>query len=180
MRALRRTVEIITPRRYARGMRVSVVALLVTVAAASPVIAAGKGTAKRRWATVNICDTPGHPNTIGIRASMPRGKSGEKLFIRFRVQYFSRVDGKWHHVTKGGDSGFVAVSKPRGKTRQKGWSFQISPNSETIKLRGMVAMQWRVNGEVARSARERTHGGHKNAAAADPPGYSAADCVVRR
>ncbi|MGH2839283.1 MAG: hypothetical protein ACRDKY_00480 [Solirubrobacteraceae bacterium] len=161
------------------------VALLVAFAAASPVVpaAAGKvpGARKARWATVNICDTPKHPNTIGIRASMPRGKSSdEKLFMRFQVQYLSQVDGKWHHVTQGGDSGFVAVKRPRGKARQKGWSFQISPNSDTIRLRGMVTMEWRRGGEVVRRARERTRGGHKNAADADPPGYSAADCTIRR
>jgi len=162
-----------------------VVVLLAAVAIAAAIVspASGKSTdlRKLRWATVNVCDTASHPNTIGIRASMPRGKkASEKLFIRFVVQYLSQDDGKWHHVTAGGDSGFVAVKKPRFKARQKGWSFQISPNSDTIKVRGMVTMEWRVDGKVVRRAYERTHSGHKPDAAADPPGYSAADCTITK
>jgi hypothetical protein len=182
MRQLRRTGEIITPQRYSRDMRprIGIVVLsCVAFAVAAPVSPAVAAKAKP-WATVNICDTAKNPNTIGIRASMPRGKDGEQLFIRFRVQYFSMQDNKWHHVTSGGDSGWVSIPKPSGKARQKGWSFQISPNSETIKLRGVATMEWRKNGEVTRRKRERTHSGHKGAAAADPPGYSAANCIVTR
>ncbi len=157
------------------------VPVLLAALAASPVIPAASAKPSRyRWATVNICDTANNPNTIGIRASMTRGRAGERLFMRFRVQYFSEVDLKWHHVTSGGDSGWVAVPKPSGKARQKGWSFQISPNSESIKLRGMVSMEWRVNGEVSRRTRQRTHSGYKGVAAADPPGYSAANCTITR
>lgn len=187
MRQLRRTGEIITPQRYSRDMRVGFspgigifVSLLLLIAVATPVIPAASAAKSRRWATVNICDTAANPNTIGIRASMPRGKVGEQLFIRFRVQYLSTQDSKWHQITEGGDSGWVSVPKPSGRARQKGWSFQISPNSDAIKLRGAVTMEWRKNGEVARRKREYTHSGHKSAAAADPPGYSAATCTITK
>lgn len=157
-------------------------ALLCSLAVVLSTAAATSASAQTyRWATVNICDTATNPNTIGIRASMPAGQTdAEKLFIRFRVQYLSTMDGKWHSVTSGGDSGFVAVAKPKSRARQKGWSFQISPNSDTIKLRGTVTMEWRVKGEVVRRSIERTHSGHKNAVAADPAGYSAAICTITK
>src|SRR5947207_14010398 len=35
---------------------------------------------KRLWATVNVCDTVGHPDSIGIRGSMPGdGQKGEVM-----------------------------------------------------------------------------------------------------
>ena len=37
------------------------------------------------WATVNVCDTAAHPDEVGIRASMPGGKRGTRLQMRFRV-----------------------------------------------------------------------------------------------
>jgi hypothetical protein len=184
MRQLRRSGQIITPGRYARDMRSRVgiaASLLVAVGLASPVTPAGA--AKKnpaRWATVNICDTANNPNTIGIRASMPRGRHGQSMFMRFRVQYLPTQDNKWHQVTQGGDSGFVQIPKPSGKAREKGWSFQISPNSSAIRLRGVVTMQWRSDGEVVRQRRELTHSGHRGAAAADPPGYSAATCTITK
>src|SRR5436853_1151185 len=62
------------------------------------------------WATVNVCDTPSSPDTIGIRGSMPgSGVRGEKMFLRFQVQYFSRTDGKWHNITQGADSNWIPV-----------------------------------------------------------------------
>lgn len=184
MRQLRRTSEIITRRRYPRDMhpRIGIVfTLLACAAAVSPLVPAAAAKSARGWATVNICDTANNPDTIGIRASMPAGKKDEeKLFIRFRLQYFSTMDNKWHNVTAGGDSEFVPVAKPTRRARQKGWSFQIAPNSDTIKLRGVVNMEWRVKGEVVRHTTVRTHKGHKSAAAGDPPGYSAASCTITK
>ena len=44
---------------------------------------------KRLWATVNVCDTVGHPDSIGIRGSMPgSGDKAELMFMRFQVQVF--------------------------------------------------------------------------------------------
>jgi hypothetical protein len=157
------------------------ITLVASAAAVSPLVPVAAAKSARGWATVNICDTTDNPDTIGIRASMPAGKKAdEKLFIRFRLQYFSTMDDKWHNVTAGGDSEFVPVAKPKGKARQKGWSFQIAPNSDTIKLRGLVTMEWRVKGEVVRHATVRTHKGHKSAGGGDPPGYSAASCTVTK
>ena len=47
------------------------------------------------WATVNVCDTVGHPDGIGIRGSMPgTGDRDDELFMRLQVQY-RRSDGTW-------------------------------------------------------------------------------------
>jgi len=133
------------------------------------------------WATVNICDTPGNPDTIGIRAQMPgSGKSNERMYMRFRVQFLSTVDGKWHNFMAGGtDSGFVSVGSARYKARQSGWSFpfKLQPGQQ-YQLRGAVSFQWRRGTKVVRRAAKRTTKGHKTALS-DPKGYSAATCVVK-
>src|SRR2546423_13892135 len=93
---------------------------LVVAVLTALIVAPGAGAAKRKprsiyhspllWATVNVCDTPSSPDTIGIRGSIPgSGVKGEKMFLRFQVQYFSRTDGKWHNITQGADSNWVPV-----------------------------------------------------------------------
>src|SRR3954451_5089729 len=80
------------------------------------------------WATVNVCDTPASPDTIGVRGSMTgSGHRGEQMYIRFRVQYFSRSERHWPNITSGADSGWIAVGSARFKVRQAGWSFRFLP-----------------------------------------------------
>ena len=82
---------------------------------------------KRLWATVNVCDTVGHPDSIGIRGSMPgSGDKAEVMFMRFQVQVFDQDDAHWHNLA-GADSGFVAAGLGRSKARQSGNTFTITP-----------------------------------------------------
>jgi hypothetical protein len=132
------------------------------------------------WATVNICDTPQSPDTVGIRASMPgSGKARERMYMRFRVQYFSSVDGLWHNfLAEGTDSGFIAVGSARFKARQSGWTFPFALDpGQQYELRGVVNFEWRRGKKVVRRATKRTSKGHKTALS-EPKGYSAASCVV--
>jgi len=154
------------------------------------VTAPGAGAAKGRsiyqspllWATVNVCDTPDNPDTIGVRGSMPgSGIRGERMFVRFQVQYFSRAENRWHNITEGADSGWIDVGAARYRVRQGGWSFKFvpPPDGSTHILRGVVTFEWRRGEKVVRRARKRTTRGHRSAAGADPPGYSASTCEVR-
>lgn len=133
------------------------------------------------WATVNVCDTADNPDTIGIRASMPgSGIRSERMFMRFRVQFFAKADGKWHNVGKAGDSGFRAVGSGRLAQRQSGRNFTIKPPTDgAYRLRGAVTFQWRQGDKVVRSASKRTTSGHGRTRGADPKGFSAASCIVR-
>jgi hypothetical protein len=133
------------------------------------------------WATVNICDTAESPDTIGIRASMPgSGRANERMFMRFRVQFFSEVDGKWHNfLAKGTDSGYVPVGRATFKARQSGWTFpfELGPG-QRYKLRGAVSYQWRRGTKVVRRAAKRTTKGHRTALS-EPRGFSAATCEIK-
>ena len=160
-----------------------VLALLMAVA---PAGAAARRTdslvhSKRLWATVNVCDTVGHPDAIGIRGSMPgSGDKAELMFMRFQVQVFDRAGALWRNLP-GADSGFAEVGSGRSRTRQSGNTFTITPpraGSAPYLLRGMVSFEWREDAGVVRRARRSTTVGHPNTAGSDPAGFSAATCSI--
>jgi hypothetical protein len=176
MRLLRRRAVIITARRAA-GVLVLVSAIAPSAGASAQRSA---DDARLLWATVNVCDTENWPDTIGIRGSMP-GSADERetMWMRFRVQFLSTDDNKWHSVPQGGDSGFIAVGSARAKSRQSGRSFRISPHKgETVLLRGLVSFEWRLKDVVTRRESLRTLKGHKSSAGADPPSYTASTCTI--
>ena len=136
---------------------------------------------KRLWTTINVCDTVGHPDSIGIRGSMPgSGDKAEVMFMRFQVQVFDQTDAHWHNLA-GADSGFVEVGSGRSKTRQSGNTFTITPpraGAAPYLLRGVVTFEWREAGQVVRHARRSTTAAHSNTAGSDPAGFSSATCTI--
>jgi hypothetical protein len=136
---------------------------------------------KRLWATVNVCDTVGHPDSIGIRGSMPgSGERAEVMFMRFQVQVFDQTNARWHNLA-GADSGFVELGSGRARARQSGNTFTITPpraGAAPYLLRGMVSFEWREDGAVVRHARKSTTVAHPNTAGSDPAGFSAATCSI--
>jgi hypothetical protein len=155
---------------------------LLTLVIAVPADARTVDRSRHLWATVNICDTKRYPDTIGIRASMPgSGRTGERMFMRFRVQYLSAEDNRWRDFAsaRGTDSGWVSVGSARFKARQSGWTFPFEmEQGGRHELRGVVRFEWRRGRRVVRRAVRRTRAGHR-AAFADPRRYSAAACVIR-
>ncbi|MCW3013165.1 MAG: hypothetical protein JWO02_257 [Solirubrobacterales bacterium] len=139
-------------------------------------------TASLLWATVNVCDTTDHPDTIGIRGSMPgSGVRAEEMYMRFQLQYFATDDKTWHNIGATGDSGFIDVGSAKYRQRQSGRNFTVQPpKTGAFKLRGTVTFEWRNGTEVVRRERKRTTVGHGNTAGADPKGFSAATCDVAK
>jgi hypothetical protein len=160
--------------------------LMLLLAPAGPADAAQKRKGRtidkspHLWATVNICDSEQSPDSLGIRASMPgSGSRRERMYMRFRAQYRSAADGRWHDfTTEGADSGWVRVGSARYKARQSGWKFrfELQPG-QRHELRGVVKFEWRRGKKVVRRATKSTRSGHK-ADEAEPKGYSAATCVI--
>ncbi|HEX6698671.1 MAG TPA: hypothetical protein VF080_17810 [Solirubrobacteraceae bacterium] len=135
---------------------------------------------KRLWATINVCDTVGHPDSIGIRGSMPGdGDRTEVMFMRFQAQLFDGADARWHNLD-GADSGFAAVGSAR-KARQSGNTFTITPprpGAAPYLLRGVVTFEWREAGQVVRHARRSTTAAHPNTVGSDPASFSSATCMI--
>jgi hypothetical protein len=133
------------------------------------------------WATINVCDTAAHPNTIGIRGSMPgRGKK-VVLWMRFQVQYLSASDGKWHNIVANADSKWRNLKSAKSSQAvDSGQDFEFlpPPNGGSMTLRGAVSFKWVKHGHILRKLRRITTAGHRSSKGADPPGYSAATCVI--
>ena len=146
------------------------------LAAASALPKPGSGAI---WATVDVCDTPAHPQAIGIRGSMPgTGDARDSMFMRFVVEYRGR-HGLWRALGGGSSSGFVAVGDGAARVREAGRDFTIaSMTAHTYLLRGVVTFQWRLRGRVLASAVRSTTAGRHASAGADPPGYSASVCSM--
>jgi len=158
---------------------------LAALAVLAPAAAAKKGRtiygSPLLWATVNLCDTEQHPDTIGVRASIPgSGIAGERMYLRFQVQYYAAAEGEWHNLASGGDSGWIPVGSGSFAARQAGrtFRFQAPAGDATEVLRGAVTFEWRRGDRVVRHARKRTTSGHRGQAGGDPPGYSAAVCEL--
>lgn len=134
------------------------------------------------WATVNVCDTKAHPDTIGIRGSMPgNGVRAQEMYMRFQLQYLATDDGKWHNIGTTGDSGWIDVGSAKYRQRQTGRNFTVRPpTSGSFKLRGAVTFEWRKGTDVVRRSRLRTTAGHGTTAGADPKGFSEATCEVEK
>jgi hypothetical protein len=158
------------------------VALPATSAAAPSHDAADAVRDAQPWATVNVCDTVGHPDGIGIRGSMPgTGDRRDELFMRIQVQ-FRRADGTWARIGRAADSGFIDLGRGDARLRQAGRTFTLMPpdaGQPAFVLRGLVTFDWRRDDEVVRRVRRLTGTGHPDTPGADPTDFSAATCSIR-
>ncbi len=130
------------------------------------------------WATVDICNAPHHPHTIGIRGSMPGdGHPRDAMYMRFRVQSFDATTKQWAALG-GAESGLVAVGSA-ASARQAGRTFEFKPAATSYTLRGLVEFQWRHAGRVVHLTSLPTTARHTSLAGAEPKGFSAATCELK-
>jgi hypothetical protein len=142
------------------------------------------------WATVNLCDQPSAPNSMGVRGNMPGTGRRRRMYMRFRAQYWSEHDRGWRPVTGVGLSPWVYAGLTRNAARQAGWTFPFDspPPGASFHVRGVVEFQWRARKRrhrrrprwvVVRRRRAVTRGGISGVEGADPPGTSLASCLIR-
>lgn len=134
--------------------------------------------ARKLWATINVCNPENAPDVVGVRGSMPAdGDATDTMYMRFLLQYYDASSGKWVGIGAKADSGFLHVGSA-ATARQAGRSFTLAPSSSRFTLRGVVYFQWRRGKRTVHRAERATSAGHRSRAGADPPGFSAATCVV--
>ena len=160
-----------------RALPTALLAAAAAAAASALPAQAQDAAPTRLWATVNVCDTTGMPNTVGVRASMPgTGNARQRMFMRFALEY--RDGATWRSVGSTADSGFVALGSARFAARRTGRSFVVPPPAGgSYELRGRVTFEWRRGDRVVRRLVRRTSAGHPTGAG-DPAGFSAATCRV--
>jgi hypothetical protein len=130
------------------------------------------------WATIDVCNTKAHPDTVGIRGSMPgTGDAAESMFMQFRVEYLR--SGVWTNIGASGSSPFEPLGSAAAGARQFGVDFTIAPGAQPhYLLRGVVTFQWRVGARAIATTLRSTTAGHNVGAGADPRGYSASVCSI--
>ena len=134
------------------------------------------------WSTINICDTKKHPNKLGVRGRMPSdGHKSHTLWMKFIAQYKNTQTNKWQKVVS---TKFEELGDGSRSWRSSGKTFTITfaknaPKGTHFTFRGLVKYQWRNGSTVVLSKQRTTTSGHP-AMNSDPPGYSAATCVITK
>jgi hypothetical protein len=158
--------------------------LLATATATAAILAVGAFPASAQfrpkpWATVNACDPPTAPGSVGVRVSIPNRRNAAQ-WVRIRLQFFDGTRGAWRVVRSGGDAGFTKLSDGGGRVfGGTTFTFTPPPAGRQIKLRGLVDVEWRRGRKVLDHARVTTHGNHLSAT--DPLlAASAPTCEIKR
>ena len=108
------------------------------------------------WATVNICDTKGSPNALGVRTSVPGNGRSQRIFARYTAQWWSGEQQEWLTVGGSGVTDWTFVGDADMSSRQAGWTFRfVQPEQgTTYVMRAVVELQWREAAQTARRARK--------------------------
>jgi hypothetical protein len=132
------------------------------------------------WATIDVCDASDQPDTLGVRGSMPGDHAAhDSMYMRFRLQYMNTKTKAWTDLAHGVSPTWTNVGTG-ASARQGGRSFQLSPvaGQPAVTMRGVVSFQWRHGASVIAQASRATSAGRDSLAGADPPGFSAATCLI--
>ena len=105
----------------------------------------------QQWMNLNDCDSGSH--TVGVRASQAGDSLGRRMFSRFSYQWFSSQKNAWLPIP-GSGSGWLDAGNQPWLSHETGWNqtFAPPPAGASFRIRGVVEMQWRRGGAVAKSA----------------------------
>ena len=167
--------------------RVRLVPLVAIALLAAPGAAAARPN-PGLWATINRCDSPAAPNSMGVRAAMPGDGTRERMYVRFTAQFYSQSHGRWLTAAGSGQSPWLSVGLARYRSLQTGWTFPFTapPAGTVYRVRAIADFEWRarkrkgrrVRWVVAMKRRRVTQAGVRGAEGGDPVGTSRASCDI--
>lgn len=170
----------------ARRLAASLV--LACALAALPASAADARRSPNLWATVNICDTPAHPDRMGVRARMPGNGTSQQMWMRFQAHWFDEQANRWRAIGRAATSRWIRLGHARVRSRETGYTFAFDPPPAGTRfvVRGVVDYQWRAKRRrgstrrwvVVRRERLNTRTRSGNVRGADPPGFSSGLCEL--
>jgi hypothetical protein len=143
------------------------------------------------WVTINRCDGTNSPDRMGVRASVPGNGTRQRMYVRFRAQFFDEINQRWQNVIgAGGRSQWFKLGDARVRARQAGYTFVFdAPQAGTqFVLRGVADFQYRrFRGRKGRKPkvtlvkRLRGHSrkGIRHVPGGDPPRRSSSICIIR-
>jgi hypothetical protein len=128
------------------------------------------------WATVNVCNSRGYHDDLGIRGQMPALGFAAWLSMDVKLFYYARSQKRFVPVPTSGTK-LVRLGRSSSGLQQGGALFQFSPHEPTLKA--TITFIWRRSGQLIGRTTRTTTGGHRNADFASPPHYSAATCTIK-
>jgi hypothetical protein len=126
------------------------------------------------WATVNVCNSPSDPHSIGVRGQMPALGIPAALSMTVQIDYWSANEKAFVPVP--GASQTVSLGDVTTGLHQGGVSFPFAAGSGIFS--GSVAFQWVRGGTVAATASRQVTSGHPDADYSSPLHLSASQCAV--
>jgi hypothetical protein len=148
-------------------------------AASQPKLAAAVRSAERSrslWATVNICDTRGYPDSVGIRGQMPTLGVSASLSMTIQVDYWSKPKGRFMPIQSRTGTTTLALGNLSSGLQQDGAVFPFKAQHGLFSA--TITFTWSRGGKVVGQTQRRTTAGHHDADFGSPPRYSAAQCRI--
>jgi hypothetical protein len=127
------------------------------------------------WATINICNTKAHPDTVGIRGQIPALGFAAAMTMQVRLQYYTTATGTFKPLAHS-ETPLSAGTAASG-LRQEGVSFKVSPPAI---LNATVMFSWKIGNRLLGSTTRTTRANIKRVQQGDPAGFSAASCRIGR
>ena len=160
-------------------LRRCLITLACTLALGGALTPSAGAATKHLWSTINVCDSPNHPDDVGIAARMPGTGTDLRMYMRFYVQY---LDGdEWRFVKTGGKSPWMYAGSAKFSWIERGWTFSFDPPPAGVSytMRGFVRYEWRRGKKkVVKRTHRYTSAGHPGTRDADPKDYSARHCTM--
>jgi hypothetical protein len=125
------------------------------------------------WATINICNTRKHPDTIGIRAQMPALGFVTTMQMVVTLGYYTTATDSFKPLSS--SSTTLSLGEARGGYHQDGVTFTVKPPA---KLDATVKFVWSSGSTVLGTITRTTVKGRTGVQQGDPPGYSANICAI--
>jgi len=165
-------------------------ALVLGLALLAPAPASARKPDPDLFVTINRCDGFNSPDRMGVRASLPGNGTRQRMYVRFRAQFFDEINQRWQNVPDaGGRSLWIKLGDARVRARQAGYTFlfAVPPGGQFV-LRGIADFQYRkFKGRkgrkpkvtVVRRIRGHSRKGVKRVPGGDPPRKSSSICVIK-
>ena len=172
-----------------RAALVTTVLVAAVLFAAGPAAGAGVGPARiaravhaaeqsrSLWSTVNICDTAKFRNDLGVRGQMPTLGFAASMFMVVQVNYWSQTQRRFLPIQSKLATTRLSLGRNANGLQQDGAVFPFS--AHTGLLNATVTFIWTRSGKVIGHTVRRTTAGHSDAAHANPPRFSAAQCRIK-
>lgn len=125
------------------------------------------------WATINICNTRKHPDTIGIRAQMPALGFATSMEMVVTLGYYTTATDSFKPLSS--SSTPLSLGEASSGYHQDGVTFKVKPPA---KLDATVKFIWSSGTKQLGTITRTTVKGRAGVQQGDPPGYSSNTCAI--